>query len=273
MATMVASAGSMPERTRPSFTISRNLRRDLGMMRCFDSDTSTRSDHCLYGLGTIRGEKFERTVTRASDQRRRCRPPRAPQGAPRQAANGVAEAAGASRAGRQMAPWSRRPTRAPWSRLREDFFPNHARAVNRVPELRVGPPCGCILASNHVGEDVLEPDGGDALANPNRVHLFGGVCPHLGVVRRHEGLGELLAEAGVQPLLEIAGLGWWRACLLLRKVLNDAHYLGLGKAPQVGLHRVADPCAAHTRGRVALMVEPVLGRKHLVKERIKELEV
>mmetsp|Transcript_18381 Transcript_18381/g.58707 ORF Transcript_18381/g.58707 Transcript_18381/m.58707 type:complete len:275 (-) Transcript_18381:1192-2016(-) len=148
-----------------------------------------------------------------------------------------------------------------------------ARPVHRVAELRVRTPRGRILALDDVGEDVLEPDRRDALPHPDGVHLLRRVRPHLGVVRRHEGLCERLAKAGVQPLLEVARLGRRRARLLLSEVLDDAHHLVARKPPEVGLHRVADPRVSHPRRRVALVVEPLFGREHLVEQRVEKLKV
>mmetsp|Transcript_26787 Transcript_26787/g.86471 ORF Transcript_26787/g.86471 Transcript_26787/m.86471 type:complete len:247 (-) Transcript_26787:1618-2358(-) len=149
--------------------------------------------------------------------------------------------------------------------LAEDLLPDHARPVDRVPELGVRPPRRRVLAPDHVGEDVLELDGGHSFAHPDRIHLIGRVRPHLCIIRRHEGFGQLLAEAGVQPLPEVAGLRGRRLRLLLREVLDDTHHLGLGQPPEVGLHRVPNPHPAHACGRVALVVQPVLGRQHPVE--------
>ena len=73
----------------------------------------------------------------------------------------------------------------------------------------------------------------------------------------------LLPSAGEQPLLEVARLGRRRPRLLLGEILDDAHHLVARQPPEVGLHRVADPRVSHPRRRVALVVEPLLGREHL----------
>ena len=156
---------------------------------------------------------------------------------------------------------------------RVDLLPDHAGAVERVAELRVGAPRRSVLALDDVGEDVVEADGRDALPHPDRVHLDGGVRPHLGVVRPHEGLGEALAEARHEPLVKVARRRVLGQHLLGREVLDDAHHLVLRQPPQVALHRVAHPLLAHQRGRVALVVEPVLWRQLVVEQRVEELEV
>ena len=105
------------------------------------------------------------------------------------------------------------------------------------------------------------------------VHLVGRVCPHLRVVRRHERIGQRLAKLCVEELFEVARRRrlWPRA--LLGKVSEDTRHLRLWQPPNVSLHRVTNPPAAHVCRRIALMVQPITRRQQVVEQRVEEAEV
>mmetsp|Transcript_18909 Transcript_18909/g.48353 ORF Transcript_18909/g.48353 Transcript_18909/m.48353 type:complete len:535 (+) Transcript_18909:2044-3648(+) len=148
-----------------------------------------------------------------------------------------------------------------------------ARAVHRVAELRVGAPLGRVAAVDDVGEHLGALHLRHALAHPDVVHLARRVSPHLRIVRRHERVGERAPKLGDEKVLKVARRQRLRARVLLRQVGDDAHDLLLRQPPHVRLHGVAHPRVAHARRRVALVVEPLGRREHVIQERVEELEV
>src|SRR5262249_4034112 len=80
--------------------------------------------------------------------------------------------------------------------------------MHRILKSIIRTPRQIVPVQDYVAQYALAVDYAHPLGDPLLAHHLGRMSPHLEVVRKHEVLSNALAEGGVDPLSEVAGITW-----------------------------------------------------------------